>query len=255
MRDGPVDQAKTEPKEESYLGSISDLMSGLLFVFIITVAVFALRLAEATKQVANTIDEVDNAQIKLMEDLQQRLQLHGMQVAVDPDHRVLRIGEDGIYFKTGEARPSNEHRDNVGKLAQALVDILPCYVADARKMPPPRTRPGWCGLAPPDRYNCKKGSAKVETVLIEGHTDKRRVTSGKYEDNLDLSSARAGNILRMLTECQPDLDELRNSKKLRVLGVSGYAEKRPVDENLLDPNRRIDLRFIMELPKRPDSGS
>ncbi|WP_419687641.1 OmpA/MotB family protein [Burkholderia theae] len=38
-------------------------------------------------------------------------------------------------------------------------------------------------------------------ILVEGHTDSVPIANAKYESNWELSSARAGSVVRYLTEC------------------------------------------------------
>jgi chemotaxis protein MotB len=88
--------------------------------------------------------------------------------------------------------------------------------------------------------------------LIEGHTDSVPIGAGfRYRDNLELSAARSAEVLRMMRDCEPGLERLRNRGGMAVVSVSGYGETRLADP--ADPeaarNRRIDLRFLMELPE------
>jgi hypothetical protein len=50
-----------------------------------------------------------------------------------------------------------------------------------------------------------------------------------------------------LIQAAPALDLLLNGKGQKIVGVSGYAANRPVSEEELAPNRRIDLRILMEV--------
>ncbi len=191
----------------------------------------------------------------MLEEIKSRLAHRGIEVYVEPDQGVLRIRENGIFFESGAARPVDEDTPNVGMIARVLADVLPCYVAENGKqikLNPLQRRAEYCDTRPPS--TCEGGEdARVETVLIEGHTDPRPIKGGDW-DNLDLSSARAGQVFRMMTECEPRLEALYNSSALKVLGVSGYADRRPVSQ-VDEENRRIDLRFMMELPKIESGGT
>jgi len=89
--------------------------------------------------------------------------------------------------------------------------------------------------------------------LIEGHTDQLPVRRGnRFLDNLELSSMRAAEILRMVEACEPTLQGLWNTEKLQVISTSGYGATRLAirDDPTAEENRRIDLRFLMELPQK-----
>ena len=89
----------------------------------------------------------------------------------------------------------------------------------------------------------------IETLFVEGHTDQ----TGSVERNWILSTERAINTYRVMTEAAPDLGALLNTKGRPVLSVAAYAGTRPIDLSPSDEgrarNRRIELRFVMEPPK------
>jgi flagellar motor protein MotB len=84
--------------------------------------------------------------------------------------------------------------------------------------------------------------------MIEGHTDSAPIAGG---DNLDLSAERSARIFRLFEQDAFELSNFKNKSGKPVLSVSGYGETRPANEAdpRADENRRIDIRFIMELPK------
>ena len=238
---------------EGYLGSVSDLMAALIFVFILTLAVFALRLAQERQQYEDKISKVTQTRTKMLLEIERRLVREGIEVEIKTDQGVLHIREKGIYFESGAPQPTGKYKDNVGTIARVLSDVLPCY-ASSRKVNAPASagatpRLAHCSQAVSEPPICEgQDEAWLETVLIEGHTDSEPFKGG-LTDNLDLSSARAGAGFRIMTECEPALESLSNSNNRQLLGVSGYAERRPVSQTDNALNRRIDLRFMMELPK------
>ena len=85
---------------------------------------------------------------------------------------------------------------------------------------------------------------------VEGHTDKKGFVGEAAMTNWELSAFRAISVYRALVEAEPGLEsKLKNRQRQPILGVSAYAERRPVDRKHLDPNRRIDLRFNMRAPR------
>jgi len=73
-------------------------------------------------------------------------------------------------------------------------------------------------------------------VRIEGHTDNRPISTGRFHSNWDLSTARAISVMQIF------LDEGLSPEHV---AVSGYGEFRPVADNSTDEgrrqNRRVDL--------------
>lgn len=224
--------------EGSYLASVSDLMSGLIFIFIIALVTFALGLREQEERLSGATNERQ----RLLNAVQKALEREGIAVTVAPEQGVVRLGES-LLFPLGKADLEPNGKTTVGRLAVVLGRVLPCYT----NAPQDLHRPD-CGAL---------GKAgQVDALFIEGHTDDLQMAGyGVYKDNWDLSMARAKTIFRSLTEGSPEarLDDLRNQDGQRVLGLSGYADRRGIVDNLTDANRgrnrRIDLRFVMVPPK------
>jgi outer membrane protein OmpA-like peptidoglycan-associated protein len=85
---------------------------------------------------------------------------------------------------------------------------------------------------------------------VEGHTDRE----GSQAYNWDLSADRAINTFRALAEEAAIATELRNDDGKYLFSVAGYGENRPAVEGATEAamrqNRRIDLRFVMNLNYR-----
>jgi chemotaxis protein MotB len=249
---------------DSYLASVSDLMSGLIFIFVIILAVFALRLAKetATQRAENErLESADRTRRRILDDIAERLENAGIKVEVLHEHGVLRLSEKGIYFPSGSEKPLKrdleDHHKRVGHLARVLAEVIPWYVATASsansrvvdELPP------YCSIpAKPSDYCSDRVTfpSYLETLLIEGHTDTQPVSSGRFrfQNNLELSSMRAATVYQMMKLCEPELMALLNNKKLSVVGISGYGSMRLAkpEDPLATENRRIDLRFLVEPP-------
>ena len=74
-------------------------------------------------------------------------------------------------------------------------------------------------------------------VLIEGHTDSMPIRTEKYPSNWELSTARATNIIKYLTQAH----KFPPSR----LSAVGYGEYMPVEQNTTPQgrakNRRVDI--------------
>jgi flagellar motor protein MotB len=246
---------------ENYFVSMTDMMVGMLFIFIILLMTFALnfrkvtdvqenkvviaeevarKLAALQKQVDTQLAEIEAANIvrsQLLLEIQSRLQLAGLSVTIDDVNGVLRLTERAIRFEPNSAELDDQALRNVELISNVLAAVLPSYVA--------------CSV---DIVPCKpKDGPVVETVFIEGHTDVTGVAAPDQRDrrNWQLSTERAVNTYRVLIETTPDLRKLLNRQKEEIVSVSGYSSTRPIDagdgQEAWARNRRIDLRFVMDV--------
>jgi chemotaxis protein MotB len=311
-------EATDEGGGEGYFASVSDMMVGILFIFLLLLTVFALNfrdaeqeqkakledlikaekratvaeeraneekliahreaaLAEARKaendqfrallfdavaQLEKDIRDREAARGQLLVSLQQSLSNKGVTVSIDPASGILRLPED-LLFKTGDAAIGKDNLPRLQTLAAVLASTLPCYVHGG------------------DASGCNVIAPILETVLVEGHTDRQAYkntivpvatqapTSGSLFSkpppppakvvvvkdselrNDRLSTDRALNVFKELRQAQPSLDALRNSDQQPLFGFSGYGPRRPLPDALgssqaeFQKNRRIDLRFVL----------
>lgn len=234
-------------EDEGYFVSMSDMLTGLLFVFIILLLYFALQFKQTTEELTGA----NKARKELLEELQQRLQKQNLRVEIDPVTGVLRMSEnekDAILFASKSPNLTDQGRGAVKKVADALAAVLPCYTEDHPSL------------------KCRRPSKspyRIDALFIEGHTDKQSYILGGRDRNIDLSAERAINTYLAMLQRQPELDGLttvyrglggKSDRPVPILSVSGYGSKRPVPGhdsfNLRDlsTNRRIDLRFLMATP-------
>lgn len=235
------------PSEESYFVSMTDMLVGMLFIFLILLMYFALQLSQQKEKY-----EVENDRLKssaevrtqILEEVKRELEVNGVQVSVDLSTGVLRLPNE-ILFSKGSADVSPEGKGALEFLAGSLQKVLPCYTESGRN-----DRTGTC----PDTPH------RIEALFIEGHTDSDPIASGfQFKDNWELSTARATETYRALVAAQKGLEDLSSAigeKPQPILSVAGYADRRPVidadNEEAKSTNRRIDLRLIMVSP-RPDA--
>lgn len=203
--------------------SISDLMAGLMSIFILTICYFILNFSQVTSQLTQN----DIKRAELLESIHEELESNGVKVIIDEEHGILRIPE-GVMFDVGRADIKAEGRTTIIKLGQALDKTLIS-----------------------DRF---KGS--VETIFIEGHTDNVPISNGVFPSNWDLSTKRAINTWLLMGGATPSLQQLKNNKGQMIFSCSGYADTRPIADNKnaggRQENRRIDIRFTMSPPTDED---
>lgn len=219
-------EEKAQQSGDAFTTSVSDLMAGLLSIFILALCYFMLNFQTVTnKYTGNT--ELRN---QLLKDVGKDLQTQGLQVRIDTKQGVLRIPES-VLFESGEANIKEQGQAAVSKLSQSLLKTM--------------TRPEY--------------REALETVFIEGHTDNVPIHNEFFQSNWELSTQRAINTWNLMRNDVPEFNWLVNPRGEPIFSCSGYAETRPVRENGLDPNseagraanRRIDIRFVMMPPQDP----
>lgn len=219
-------EEKNQQSGDAFTTSVSDLMAGLLSIFILALCYFMLNFQTVTnKYTGNT--ELRN---QLLKDVGKDLQAQGLQVRIDTKQGVLRIPES-VLFESGEANIKEQGQAAVSKLSQSLLKTM--------------TRPEY--------------REALETVFIEGHTDNVPIHNEFFQSNWELSTQRAINTWNLMRNDVPEFNWLVNPRGEPIFSCSGYAETRPVRENGLDPNseegraanRRIDIRFVMMPPQDP----
>ena len=252
-------RSEQEEIEESYFVSMTDIMVGLLFIFVIMLMAFGLMLKEAedgtkktqvnlnkaqvelkkvvseTKQEIEKLQKVDSIRARMLRYIEIRLQRVGVEVTVQEENGVLRL-PDEILFAKNEHTLSPRGISAIGHLARALDDILPCYAKSA---------------APIDSRDCSRldisGAVYLEAVFVEGHTDK----DGTDEYNWRLSALRAINTFVELRKSSREATDLVNANNQFLFSISGYGKHRPVSpgdtREAKAQNRRIDLRFVMNV--------
>jgi chemotaxis protein MotB len=79
------------------------------------------------------------------------------------------------------------------------------------------------------------------SIQVEGHTDNIPINSPAYPSNWELSSARAGSVVRLFSELGVPAE--------RMVAI-GYADNRPVDTNATPEgrsrNRRVNVLILNE---------
>lgn len=198
---------------------LSDLMAGLLGVFVLALAYFMLNVGDIQNQYTGNTEK-RNAMLK---EIKAEMKQYDVDIQIVEDQGIIRIPA-GVLFESGEADINGEGAEHINELSQVLYRVLQ-----------------------EDTY---KNS--VDTIFIEGHTDSDPIENHpRYRSNWDLSTERAINTLTKLEEDNESLKQLKNAVGNPIFSCSGYADTRPVttDEERKAENRRIDLRFTMMPPK------
>jgi chemotaxis protein MotB len=82
-------------------------------------------------------------------------------------------------------------------------------------------------------------------IAVEGHTDDVPISTGRFPSNWELSTARAGAVLRYLVD--------RHGIPQSRLEAGGYADQRPLESNATPEgrarNRRVDIAVLSLVPE------
>ncbi len=163
------------------------------------------------QETAPQTSELDGLRDVLDKLAQQNGSLQGLQVFRRRNELVLRLPE-GLLFDVGEARVNDTRAGMLKEIAPELT------------------------------------SRSVE-VRVEGYTDDRPISTGRYRSNWDLSTARATAVMDILVaEGMPP----------ERMSIAGYGEFHPLAPNTTEDgrrqNRRVDLVVTAVVHEEPDAG-
>src|SRR5690606_32891699 len=117
-------------EEENYFVSMTDMMVGLLFIFIILVMYYALQFREVTEELTGA----DNTRAEILQQIQASLKSKGVDVTIATQNGILRL-PDSILFDSGQDTLKPDGQEKVARLALALDEVLPCYTDQAGSIP------------------------------------------------------------------------------------------------------------------------
>ena len=189
-----------------YALSISDLMMGLLFIFILILMKFMMEYQGKKQDLSKPILERG----KLLEKLKKEMEKKKIQVEVDKENGVLKL--TGMqYFETGKYELSKKGKNNVNKMKN-IFNILICY----SNLDSPKTKKRWASLKNGETYlekwqnYCKQKHplkhALIDSILIEGHADSTPISQYSplrregIKTNLDLAMKRAQTVFVLLLD-------------------------------------------------------
>lgn len=230
-------------EENPYWISFSDIMAGLLVIFMLAAIVFIMELIQKSERWDEAIEEIaraEEARENIVDEIEEELKGKGISVEVIDNHTVVRIPEDVLSFDRGSSDlPSDQE---VRRIAAEIGSVI--YQAVTKE----------------DRWQY------LDTIFVEGHTDPDPYKNPMLKGNWGLSTMRAISLWLFWNQEMPEhqtLDSLDNHDGKKLFSVSGYAETRPpacdtnadgaclITEDKRDnyyKHRRIDIRFTVRRP-------
>jgi flagellar motor protein MotB len=220
-------------EENPYWISFSDIMAGLLFIFILASIVFIIELNKRRNHVEQAIEALSQAndyRTQLLDDLQAKLAARGIMVEVSDNKTVLHIPDEYLFFESSSDKIPQDKAAQVAAIGETLYHEILQGVQDNKHQ-------------------------FLDTIFVEGHTDSRPARTLEL-GNWGLAAHRAIQVWRFWTEenvASSGLLQLRNFEGKPLFSVSGYADTRRLEDpdDTADKqrrNRRIDLRFTVRQP-------
>jgi outer membrane protein OmpA-like peptidoglycan-associated protein len=209
-------------QQEAQWISLSDLMTGLMMLFMLIAVSFMLKVeADAAKarQVAVIYDEVRQS---LYQDLYNEFQkdLPAWGAELNKENLSIRFKEPEVLFNMGKDDLKLRFQD-------ILKEFFPRYVKI---------------------ITSKKYKGSIQEIRIEGHTSS--IWNGSvsaeeaYFKNMELSQSRTRSALRFvlgLPDIQPDLDWLKQYMTANGLSSSKIVSKNGVEDAQL--SQRVEFRI------------
>lgn len=243
---------KSEEAGESYWISFTDLMSSLLFVFILAVVVLVLQLAEHQESLAaqenqlqeqqqrfddqiQTLSTAEQVRRDMLTEIRDSLEEQGIEVLITENNSVLSIPSENLGFDASSYDLDPEFEP----VARTIGSVVSTSIREDDRL----------------EY--------LDTIFVEGHTDNAAFDGLEGTGNWGLSTFRAITLWRFWeSDLPPDLrlNNLRNQDGEPLVSVSGYGETRPVQAEQSSAearalNRRIDIRFTVVRPTAEDLES
>jgi len=250
-----IKRVANKEEEVNYWPSYSDLMAGILIVFMLLfIYIFAgyqtdkqrreiehataqqelkkkdQELERTKKELGETrqrVIELSSTKEKIIDLLREEFEKENLKVEIDDDTGAIKL-KDSILFDTGKSIIKEEGKKFLQKFIPVYVRIL---------------------------LGNSEVQQQLAEIIIEGHTD----DVGSYLYNLDLSQDRAFNVVKYLLGEEFDYEYKEELKKYitangRSFSKLIYDEDQNVDR---DKSRRVEFQFrlkeeeiLMEIKKR-----
>lgn len=245
-----IRKKRSAGEHQNYLASVSDLMSGLLYVFILILVIAIFKLQSASvKAGAGFVDyaeemvDIGITSTRLVVELEDAIEKNtGLKVETQPENGVLRIPESAVSFKTGSDELDSDNKNKLKRIGGEVEKVLRCFI----KVENPSS---YCLKINPNKHI-------LESVFIEGHTDNQPFQGDSTgEGNRLLSARRANAAYLVMVHSNPALKQAKNARGQALFSLSGYGADRPaLGHEHAEPtpdaaNRRIELRFTLSQPK------
>ncbi len=226
---------QSTPTDNPYWMSFSDMMSGILIIFILVCSALIYKLSETEEKIQTNIRGLEeNILIRneMLSEIKNSLDEQGLFVEIDNDTVI--VPEKTLDFDSGSFAIHGRNVEAATSLGKKIYEAL----------------------KKDNRWKL------METIFVEGHTDSVSADKMYRMGNWELSALRAISLWKYWTEDHEDdfgegllkmrrtVTENGTTRIKSLFSVSGYADtrRRVTEDNSSESrrqNRRIEIRFII----------
>lgn len=226
---GKLDRFRRNKSIEGPLSSISDLMSGLMIIFLFIAVSFMSRVVDENIQIKKQQETVENivttyeeTKVSIYDDLYSEFKddMKSWNMEIDKDGTI-RFKEPDIFFEKGKSDLKPEFEDMLDSFFPRYINLI---------------------------YENHKD--KVEAIRIEGHTssewEENATKKESYFKNMELSQDRTRNVLEYIMNIKSILKyEDWLIDKITANGMS-YSKRVMNDDNTenKEASRRVEFKVI-----------
>ena len=264
-------------KSSHYNLCISDLIMGLLFIFILVLLKFMLEFQTKKDDLSKPLVERGEIVRSIKEDLKKE----GIESEVDVKNGILRLS-NVHYFNRGQYELNEKGKKDFKQIKEVLFKNIICYSdwknkitqkrwpSDSKSQDILSQWKNYCQNKELDKYGL------IDSILIEGHADKTRISKEGslwkrgVKTNLDLAVKRSTTAFQVLSRYEEVafdkrvssgnyLYALTNKKGEPLFGVTSFGNLRSHHnknnrslaqiEKDQRQDRRVDIRFVMGQPE------
>ena len=224
-----LDKFKRKDKNsDNVWSSISDLMSGLMIVFLFTSVIFMSKVIDENTNIKNQQQTVENivttyeeSKENIYKDLYNEFEddMDNWDMEIDKDGTI-RFKEPEVFFDKGEAEIKNQFKDTLNSFFPRYINLIYTKYKD-----------------------------KVTEIRIEGHTssewEEGSDTKTSYFKNMELSQDRTRNVLEYVMNMQ-SLKKYENWLIDNITANGMSYSNRIYKDNVEDKeaSRRVEFRVI-----------
>lgn len=226
---GKLDRFRKNKSIEGPLSSISDLMSGLMIIFLFIAVSFMSRVVDENIQIKKQQETVENivttyeeSKVSIYDDLYSEFKddMKSWNMEIDKDGTI-RFKEPDVFFEKGKSDLKPEFEEMLDSFFPRYINLI---------------------------YENHKD--KVEAIRIEGHTssewEENATKKESYFKNMELSQDRTRNVLEYIMNIKSILKyEDWLIDKITANGMS-YSKRVMNDDNTENKkaSRRVEFKVI-----------
>lgn len=211
-----------EVDQNPFALSTGDMMSGLMFIFILLLSALMMQIQNQREKTKNQIEDYNRIRQEIYIDLKKEFGKDTLKwnAKIDSAKLSIRFQKQSALFDYNKIDLKQDFKD-------ILDDFFPRYMR----------------LITKDEYR-----DNIEEIRIEGHTDSK----GSYESNMELSQGRTRTILNYCLEIMPDTIIYKDSTlsewaKSRItangLSFSHLIIDKETGEENPELSRRVEFRI------------